>query len=146
MSFVQALPPSAQSGIIVANYGEPVQIVYLVEEQPNGSLEFIPASIYLQHGQFVEFLTNDPYSGVMTSYGGLFMANYSEPLIPVSIIAINTSAPSRLEYVTPGYYTITAPYSVKWIVNATYIHAGQTITLYINGPTSVTAVPVNSFP
>ena len=147
VSFVQALPPSANSGIVVSNYGEPVQIIYLVEEG-NGSLEFMPESIYLQHGQSAEFLTDDPYSGVMTSYAGLFMANFSEPMIPVSKIGINVSVDfqPQLEYVTPGYYYTTAPYSVKWFVNGTYAHSGKTLELYIDGPTSITAVPVNSFP
>ena len=146
--YVQALPPSANSGIVVSNYGEPVQLIYLVEEGSDGSLTFQPINVYLRHGQSVNFATNTPYSGVMTSYAGLFMTNFSEPMIPVSEIAVNVSVnfQPQLEYVTPGYYFTTAPYSVKWFVNGTYVHSGRTLELYICGPTSITAVPVNSFP
>ena len=146
--FVQALPPSAESGIIAANYGEPIRIIYLVEEQPNGSLKLIPENLYLQHGQVAELFTEDQRSGVMTSYGGLFMANLSEPLIPVSLAAVNVSlnVEPQLLYVSPGYYTFSAQRSVKWFVNGSFVHSGMTLTVYINGPTSITAVPVSSSP
>ncbi len=143
VTWVQALPPSAQSGLAVINYGEPVEIAYLVEER-NGSLFFQPENVYLQHGQSATFLTEDRFSGVMTSYGGLFTSGFSEPMIPVSVIGINVtvSFTPQLEYVTPGFYQESSPYPVKWFVNGSYVHAGKSINIYIDGPTSITAVPV----
>lgn len=145
--FVQHLPPSGNPGIVVTNYGIPVTITYLVIDN-NGSLSFEAQNKYLPYGATAYFYTNNPDSGVLTSFGALFMANSSTALIPVSKIAINTTVyfPPQLEYVTPGYYSTSAPHAVKWFVNGTYVHSGKRLTLYIDGPTSITAVPVNSHP
>ena len=144
--FVQAIPPSARSGIAVINYGEPVQIVYLVEER-NSSLVFKPESIFLQHGQSATFMTNDSFSGVMTSYGGLFMSSFHPGMVPVTFIGINVSVNNpQLEYVVPGYYRFSAEATAKWFVNGSYVHAGKELEIFIDGPTCVTAVPVSSHP
>ncbi|MGC9209496.1 MAG: hypothetical protein ACP5GH_06650 [Nitrososphaeria archaeon] len=152
VAYVQALPPDGQPGLVVVNYGEPVEIVYLVEELSNGSLSLVPESINLQHGQHAFLLTDDPDSGVMTSLGALFMANCSSPLVPVSFTAINVSArtPSGLYFVSPGYYSFTTGAPAKWFVNGTFYNSGRTfeesLRLYIDGPTTITAVPVSSHP
>jgi hypothetical protein len=145
--YVQALPPSGKPGLVVTNYGTPVLLVYLVSEH-NGSLSFVPENIYLEHGATALIYTDDPSSGVLTEYGALFSANFTAPMIPVSKIAINCSVsfPAQLEYVTPGYYETGSPVAVKWFVNGSYFHAGKTLRIYIDGPTSVTAVPVYSNP
>ncbi len=150
--YVQALPPYGSPGIAVTNYGIPVEISYFVSEV-NGALSFTPANRYLEYGQTAYFYTDDPDSGVLTGLGGLFMANSSPPegMVPVSKLAINVSVsfPPELEYVPKGSgpWITYASAPVKWYVNGTYAGAGRYLEIQvINGPTTITAVPVFSYP
>ncbi|MDG6928376.1 MAG: hypothetical protein JRN10_06065 [Nitrososphaerota archaeon] len=80
------------------------------------------------------------------------MANSSSSnLVPVSKIAINTTVnfPPQLEWVPSGSgpWETTSNFSVKWFINGTYAHAGMTLTIrVIDGPTTITVVPVDSHP
>lgn len=149
--YVYALPPNGTPGIAVTNYGRPTYIKYLVTDN-GGSLYFEPENRYLQYGSTVYLYTGNPDSGVLTCLGALFMANSSyTQLVPISKIAINATVnfPPQLEWVPAGSgpWETTSNLPVKWFVNGTFVHAGRTLTiLVINGPTTITAVPVNSKP
>lgn len=150
--YAEALPPYGNPGIVVANYGIPVEVLYFVSES-NGALSFTPANKYLEHGQTTYFYTSNPDSGVMTGLGGLFMANSTPPkgMVPVSKMAINVSVsfPPELEYVPAGSgpWITYASTPVKWYVNGSFAGAGRFLEIpAIDGPTTITAVPVNSYP
>ncbi|MCL4344556.1 MAG: hypothetical protein JRN26_02885 [Nitrososphaerota archaeon] len=149
--YLQALPPGGSPGIAVTNYGSPTCLKDLVTES-SGSLSFRPENECLQYGSTVYLYTDDPDSGILTCLGALFMANSSSTnLVPVSKVAINTtvSFPPQLEWVHAGSgpWETTSSVPVKWFVNGTYAHAGRTLTIWvIDGPTTITAVPVNSNP
>ncbi len=146
VKYVQALPPSGQPGLIITNHGTPVTLSYLVSEGSDSTLSFHPINKYLGYNQTFTLHTNNPYSGVMTSLGGLFMANWSPPsgYVPVSFVGVNISpdfAP-ELSFVQVGhpitYYTV-PPISVPWYINGTYYETSNSITVTIEGPTAITA-------
>jgi hypothetical protein len=144
VSYVEALPPSGQSGIIVFNYGIPVIIEDVVIEQ-NGSLSFQHVGITLGTGQYVTFPTGTSDSGVLTNYGSLFMANVSTQLVPVSTIGLGVelSKPGGVYYVPAGSgpWIVYATKSARWYVNGSDWGAGKYLIIQqINGPTTISAI------
>ena len=144
VSYVEALPPSGQSGIVVFNYGIPVIIEDVVIEQ-NGSLSFQHVGITLGTGQYVTFLTGTSDSGVLTNYGSLFMANVSTQLVPVSTIGLGVklSKPGGVYYVPAGSgpWIIYASKSARWYVNGSDWGVGKYLIIpQIDGPTTISAI------
>jgi hypothetical protein len=144
VSYVEALPPSGQSGIIVFNYGIPVIIEDVVIEQ-NGVLSFQHVGITLGTGQYVTFPTGTSDSGVVTNYGAFFMANVTTQLVPVSTIGLGVelSKPGGVYYVPagPGPWIVYASKSVRWYVNGSEWGAGKYLIIQqINGPTTISAI------
>ncbi|MGC8558906.1 MAG: hypothetical protein ACP5NC_07975 [Nitrososphaeria archaeon] len=140
--YVQALPPRGLGGIVVCNYGIPVIIEDLVTEQ-DGGLSFSQAGVSLGTGECLEFATQNPYSGVLTNYGALFMANSTTSLVPVSTIGVGVelSKPGGLYYVPSGeYWVIYSQQVARWYVNGTEEGVGRALYLYIDGPTTVAAI------
>jgi len=144
VSYVEALPPSGQSGIIVFNYGIPVIIEDVVIEQM-GSLSFKHVGITLGTGQYVTFPTGTSDSGVLTNYGSLFMANVTTQMVPVSTIGLGVelSKPGGVYYVPAGTgpWIVYSQHSARWYVNGSDWGVGKDLVVdYIDGPTTVTAV------
>ena len=144
VSYVEALPPSGQSGIIVFNYGIPVIIEDVVIEQ-NGALSFKHVGITLGTGQYVTFQTGTSDSGVLTNYGSLFMANASTQLVPVSTIGLGVelSKPGGVYYVPAGSgpWIVYASHSARWYVNGSDWGVGKYLIIsQIDGPTTISAI------
>jgi len=144
VSYIEALPPSGQSGILVFNYGIPVIIEDVVIEQ-NGALSFKHVGITLGTGQYATFPTGTSDSGVLTNYGSLFMANVSTQLVPVSTIGLGVelSKPGGVYYVPAGSgpWIVYASKSVRWYVNGSDWGAGNYLEIQqINGPTTISAI------
>jgi hypothetical protein len=144
VSYVEALPPSGESGIIVFNYGIPVIIEDVVIEQ-NGALSFQHVGITLGTGQYVTFPTGTSDSGVLTNYGTLFMANASTQLVPVSTIGLGVelSKPGGVYYVPAGSgpWIVYANHNAEWYVNGSEWGVGKYLEIsQINGPTTITAL------
>jgi len=144
VSYVEALPPSGKSGIIVFNYGIPVIIEDVVIEQ-NGSLSFQHVGITLGTGQYVTFPTGTSDSGVLTNYGSLFMANVSTQLVPVSTIGLGVelNKPGGVYYVPAGSgpWIVYASHSARWYVNGSDWGVGKYLIIQqINGPTTISAI------
>jgi len=144
VSYVEALPPSGQSGIVVFNYGIPVIIEDVVIEQ-NGSLSFQHVGIALGTGEYVTFPTGTSDSGVLTSYGSLFMANISTQMVPVSTIGLGVelSKPGGVYYVPAGSgpWIVYAQHSARWYVNGSDWGVGKYLIIQqINGPTTISAI------
>ncbi len=142
--FVQALPPSGQPGLIITNHGTPVVLSYLVGEGSDSSLSFQAVNKLLGHNQTVTILTDNPYSGVLTSFGGLFMANWSPPsgAVPVSLVAVNVALNHQpgLFFVQKGTtLNLHSSHSAKWYVNGTFYHAASDFHVTIEGPTAISA-------
>ncbi len=144
VKYVQAIPPNGNPGLIVTNHGTPVTLSYLVSEGSDNTLSFQPINQYLGYNQTATILTSDPYSGVLTSLGGLFMANLSSPsgTVPVSLVAINVT----LNY-QPGLFFVQkgtalnlhSSSNADWYINGTYDHPASDLFVTINGPTSISA-------
>lgn len=144
VSYVEALPPSGQSGIVVFNYGIPVIIEDVVIEQ-NGALSFQHVGITLGTGQYVTFPTGTSDSGVLTDYGSLFMANASTQMVPVSTIGLGVelSKPGGVYYVLAdsGPWIVYASHSARWYVNGSDWGVGKYLIIpQINGPTTISAI------
>ena len=144
VSYVEALPPSGQSGIVVFNYGIPVIIEDVVIEQ-NGALSFQHVGVMLGTGQYVTFPTGTSDSGVLTNYGSLFMANASTQLVPVSTIGLGVelSKPGGVYYVPAGSgpWIVYSQHSARWYVNGSEWGAGNYLIIQqINGPTTISAI------
>ena len=144
VSYVEALPPSGESGIVVFNYGIPVIIEDVVIEQM-GSLSFKHVGITLGTGQYVTFPTGTSDSGVLTNYGSLFMANVTTQMVPVSTIGLGVelSKPGGVYYVPAGTgpWIVYSQHSARWYVNGSDWGVGKDLVVdYIDGPTTVTAV------
>jgi len=144
VSYVEALPPSGESGIVVFNYGIPVIIEDVVIEQ-NGALSFKHVGITLGTGQYVTFPTGTSDSGIVTNYGAFFMANVSTQLVPVSTIGLGVklSKPGGVYYVPAGSgpWIVYASKSVRWYVNGSEWGAGKYLIIQqINGPTTISAI------
>jgi len=144
VSYVEALPPSGQSGIIVFNYGIPVIIEDVVIEQ-NGALSFQHVGITLGTGQYVTFPTGTSDSGVLTNYGAFFMANVSTQLVPVSTIGLGVelSKPGGVYYVPAGSgpWIVYASKSARWYVNGSDWGVGKYLIIpQIDGPTTISAI------
>jgi len=144
VSYVEALPPSGQSGIIVFNYEIPVIIEDVVIEQ-NGSLSFQHVGITLGTGQYVTFPTGTSDSGVVTNYGAFFMANVTTQMVPVSTIGVGVelSKPGGVYYVPAGSgpWIVYSQHSARWYVNGSDWGAGNYLIIQqINGPTTISAI------
>ena len=144
VSYVEALPPSGKSGIVVFNYGIPVTVEDVVIEQ-NGALTFQHVGETLGIGQYATFPTGTSDSGVVTNYGSLFMANITTQMVPVSTIGLGVelSKPGGVYYVPAGStdWIVYAQHSARWYVNGSDWGAGKYLIIpYIDGPTTVTAV------
>jgi len=144
VSYVEALPPSGQSGIVVFNYGIPVIIEDVVIEQ-NGALSFQHVGITLGTGQYVTFPTGTSDSGVLTDYGSLFMASTKTLMVPVSTIGLGVelSKPGGVYYVPAGSgpWIVYASHSARWYVNGSDWGVGKYLIIpQIDGPSTVTAV------
>ena len=144
VSYVEAIPPSGESGIIVFNYGIPVIIEDVVTEQ-NGALSFQHVGITLGTGQYVTFPTGTSDSGVLTNYGSLFMANASTQLVPVSTIGLGVelSKPGGVYYVQAGTgpWIVYATKSARWYVNGSDVGVGKYLIIQqIDGPTTISAI------
>jgi len=142
--FAQALPPSGQSGLIIVNHGTPVMISYLVGEGSNGSLSFQSVNQLVEPNQTVMILTSNPDSGVLTSLGGLFMANLAPPsgYVPVSLAAVNATLnfPSGLFLVQKGTaLNLQSSQTVKWYINGTYYETSNSTSVTVEGPTAISA-------
>ena len=144
VSYVEALPPSGQSGIVVFNYGIPVIIEDVVIEQ-NGALSFQHVGITLGTGQYVTFPTGTSDSGVLTDYGSLFMASTKTLMVPVSTIGLGVelSKPGGVYYVPAGSgpWIVYASHSARWYVNGSDWGVGKYLIIpQINGPTTISAI------
>jgi len=144
VSYVESVPPSGKSGIIVFNYGIPVTIEGVVTEQ-NGVLTFQHVGTTLGTGQYATFPTGASDSGVVTNYGSFFMANVTTQMVPVSTIGLGVelSKPGGVYYVSSGStdWIVYAQHSARWYVNGSDWGAGKYLIIpYIDGPTTVTAV------
>jgi len=144
VSYVEALPPSGQSGIVVFNYGIPVIIEDVVIEQ-NGALTFQHVGTTLETGQYATFPTGTSDSGVVTNYGAFFMANVTTQMVPVSTIGLGVelSKPGGVYYVPAGTgpWIVYSQHSARWYVNGSEWGVGKDLVVdYIDGPTTVTAV------
>jgi len=144
VSYVEALPPSGQSGIVVFNYGIPVIIEDVVIEQ-NGALSFQHVGITLGTGQYVTFPTGTSDSGVLTNYGAFFMANVSTQMVPVSTIGLGVelSKPGGVYYVPAGSgpWIVYAQHSARWYVNGSDWGVGKYLIIpQIEGPTTISAI------
>jgi len=144
VSYVEALPPSGQSGIIVFNYGIPVIIEDVVIEQ-RGSLSFKHVGITLGTGQYVTFPTGTSDSGVLTNYGSLFMANVTTKMVLVSTIGLGVelSKPGGVYYVPAGSgpWIVYASKSARWYVNGSDWGVGKYLIIQqIDGPTTISAI------
>jgi len=144
VSYVEALPPSGKSGIIVFNYGIPVIIEDVVIEQ-NRSLSFQHVGITLGTGQYTTFPTGTSDSGVLTNYGALFMASTKTQLVTISIIGLGVelSKSGGVYYVPAGSgpWIVYANHSARWYVNGSDWGAGKYIVIsQINGPTTISAI------
>jgi len=144
VSYVEAIPPSGESGIVVFNYGIPVTIEDIVIEQ-NGALTFQHVGTTLETGQYATFPTGTSDSGVVTNYGSFFMANVTTQMVPVSTIGVGVelSKPGGVYYVPAGSgpWIVYAQHSARWYVNGSDWGVGKDLVVdYIDGPTTVTAV------
>ena len=144
VSYVEALPPSGQSGIVVFNYGIPVIIEDVVIEQ-NGVLSFQHVGITLGTGQYVTFPTGTSDSGVLTDYGSLFMASTKTLMVPVSTIGLGVelSKPGGVYYVPAGSgpWIVYASHSARWYVNGSDWGVGKYLIIpQIDGPTTISAI------
>jgi len=144
VSYVEAIPPSGESGIVVFNYGIPVTIEDVVIEQ-NGALTFQHVGTTLGTGQYETFPTGTSDSGVVTNYGAFFMANLTTQMVPVSTIGLGVelSKPGGVYYVPAGSgpWIVYAQHSAMWYVNGSDWGVGRYLVVnYIDGPTTVTAV------
>jgi len=144
VSYVEALPPSGQSGIIVFNYGIPVIIEDVVTEQ-NGALSFKHVGITLGTGQYATFPTGTSDSGVVTNYGTFFMANITTQMVPVSTIGVGVelSKPGGVYYVPAGSgpWIVYASHSARWYVNGSEWGVGKYLEIpQIDGPTTISAI------
>jgi len=144
VSYVEALPPSGQSGIVVFNYGIPVIIEDVVIEQ-NGALSFQHVGITLGTGQYVTFPTGTSDSGVLTDYGSLFMASTKTLMVPVSTIGLGVelSKPGGVYYVPAGSgpWIVYASHSARWYVNGSDWGVGKYLIIpQIDGPTTISAI------
>jgi len=144
VSYVEAIPPSGESGIIVFNYGIPVTIEDVVIEQ-NGALTFQHVGTTLGTGQYTTFPTGTSDSGVVTNYGAFFMANLTTQMVPVSTIGVGVelSKPGGVYYVPSGTgpWIVYAQHNARWYVNGSDWGVGKDLVVdYIDGPTTVTAV------
>jgi len=149
ISYVEALPPSGKSGIIVFNYGIPVIIEDVVIEE-NGVLNFKHVGITLGTGQYVTFTTGTSDSGVLTNYGALFMANVTTQMVPVSTIGLGVelSKPGGVYYVPAGSgpWIVYAQHSARWYVNGSDWGVGKDLEISrIEGPTTVTALRIPGY-
>jgi len=144
VSYVEAIPPSGESGIVVFNYGIPVTVEDVVTEQ-NGALTFQHVGTTLETGQYTTFPTGTSDSGVVTNYGAFFMANVTTQMVPVSTIGLGVelSKPGGVYYVPAGSgpWIVYAQHSARWYVNGSDWGVGKDLVVnYIDGPTTVTAV------
>ncbi len=144
VKYVQALPPSGQPGLIIINHGTPVTLTYFVSEGSDSTLSFQSINQYLGYNQTAKILTNDPYSGVMTSLGGLFMANLSSPsgMVPVSLVAVDVTLnyqPGIFFVQTGTTLNLHSSSNADWYINGTYDHPTSDLHLTINGPTAISA-------
>jgi len=149
VSYVEALPPSGESGIVVFNYGIPVIIEDVVIEQ-NGALSFKHVGITLGTGQYVTFQTGTSDSGIVTNYGAFFMANVSTQLVPVSTIGLGVelSKPGGVYYVPAGSgpWIVFASKSARWYVNGSDWGVGKYLIIpQINGPTTISAIRIPGY-
>jgi len=149
VSYVEALPPSGQSGIVVFNYGIPVIIEDVVIEQ-NGALSFQHVGITLGTGQYATFPTGTSDSGVLTNYGAFFMANVTTQMVPVSTIGLGVelSKPGGVYYVPAGSgpWIVYASHSARWYVNGSEWGVGKYIEIpQIDGPTTISAIRIPGY-
>jgi hypothetical protein len=146
VSYVEALPPSGKSGIVVFNYGIPVTIEDVIIES-NGSLTFSRVNEQLATGQSIDFPTGTKYSGVLTNYGAFYMANVTTQMVPVSTIGlgVSLSKPGGVYFVPSGStdWIVYSQRSARWYVNGSDWGAGRYIVIpQIDGPTTITAIRV----
>ncbi|MGC8773330.1 MAG: PKD domain-containing protein, partial [Conexivisphaera sp.] len=136
--FVPHTPPNGAPGAIVVNNGIPVNITELVQVV-DGNFVVTPENIYLPQGANAAIALQSGQFAVVTSTGAVFSYNMTMPYVSIFAEGVSTDPP-------PGMYSYVGTVLIKsnsdayWYVNNTYQKSGRVLSIYVDGPTTVSAI------
>lgn len=137
--YVQHLPPSGSPGAVMINEGDPVNVTEVLQVEGRGVVA-TPAGICMPHGGSASIPLNSSEFAVITSSGAAFSHGMgSLPYISVFAYGVSTTPAPGLYY-TSGRVVIRASSPASWYVNGSWVENGTQVIVWVDGPTSVTAV------